>query len=379
MQLVVKKPDFLTALQHVAKAVPGRTTKPILYGILLHATTQTLDITAYDLELGIEYEITNPEGDPEILDVQIPGAIVLQARYLIDIVRKLPGELVRIDVHELTATISAGAATYTINGMDPREYPPLPKVYDERGLAITANTLRDLVDQTVYAVATVDSRPILTGVRCEHNDSNLTLTATDSYRLATATAVIEASSDYALVDSVVPGKALRELARLLPEDDSLVDISINNNQLVIRTAVFRVYSRLLEGVYPDLSRIIPSAHKTIITVDSRSLLDCIDRAALLARDVDNQLVNIHVRPTHIEITSKSPEIGRVTDSIEPDTFQGEDLQLACNARYLLDALRTSAGGPVRIQFTGNGSPFVIRPLQGDRFLHLILPVRVVGS
>ncbi|MHB1953987.1 MAG: DNA polymerase III subunit beta [Sulfobacillus sp.] len=379
MRLVVKKTDFLNALQHVAKAVPSRTPKPILYGILLMATEDALVVTAYDLELGIEYTLANPEQESDVLEVQASGGIVLQARYLIDIVRKLPSELVRIDVHELIATISSGSATYTINGFDAREFPPLPQVYDERGLAMTASTLRELIDQTVYAIATVDSRPILTGVHCEHNDMNFTMTATDSYRLATATAAIETSSDHAMVNSVVPGKALREIARLLPEDQSIVDLSVKDNQLVIRAGAFRVYSRLLEGAYPDLSRIIPSAHKTIITIDSQDLLECIERAALLARDVENHIVNIHIRPTHIEITSKSPEIGRVMDSVEPDTHQGEDLQLACNARYLMDGLRAIAGAPVRIQFTGNGSPFVIRPRDGDRFLHLILPVRVIGS
>ena len=379
MRLVVKKSEFLNALQAVVKAVPSRTTKPILYGIFLQATEDTLEIIAYDLEMGIEYSIHNPGPDSELLDIQIPGAIVISARYLFDIARKLPGELVRIDVHELTVTLSAGAATFTLNGMDAREFPPLPQVYDKRGLAMSAVTLRDLVEKTAYAIATVDSRPILTGVLCEYTETHLTMTATDSYRLATATAVIEASTDHALVNSVIPGKALREIARLLPDDDTIVDILISDNQLVLQTDALRIYSRLLEGVYPDLSHIIPANHKTVITLDAKLFLDCIERAALLARDVDNQIVNLHIRPTHIEVTSRSPAIGRVTDSFEPATFQGEDLQLACNARYLAEGLRAVAGGAVRIQFTGKGSPFVIRPLEGSRFLHLILPVRVIGT
>ncbi len=379
MRLVINKSHLAQALHQVTRAIPSRTPKPILYGIKLMATEDSVFITAYNLEIGIETQITNTDLDAEpILQIQEPGAIVLTSRYFVDIVRKLPQSLIRIDVKDLTATISSGSATFVLNGMDAREYPLLPDVQDDRGFSLQSDILKSLINHTSYAVATVESRPTLTGVLWTYNDGLLTLTATDSHRLSKESIPSDSQKDYALIDSIIPGKSLNELAKILPDSDSLVDILVANNQALFRFGMVRFYSRLLEGNYPDTSRIIPNTFRTNIIIATKSLLESIERAALLARDTENQVIRMHLRPHQIEVSCQSPEIGKITETLEPKSFEGEEMFLACNAKYLIDALHVILTEEVKIAFTGPGSAFVIKPVDHERHLQLILPVRFVN-
>lgn len=378
MRFVVQKNAFLQALQTAAKAVPTRTTKPVLYGLHVEATAQMLIVTGYDQEFGVEVTISpTPETEAPIVQIEEPGAMVLTARYLIDIIRKLPHNLVRIDTQDLTATIRSGNATYTLNGLDPREYPALPQMSDERGFAISCAVMRDLIERTAFATSSSDSRPALTGVLWKYDNGILSLSATDSHRMATQSTEVEAQRDYALMESIIPSKSLQELAKILPAEDSLATVMIENQQLLVSFANIHFFSRLIDGRYPDLSRIIPHVFKSTVTIGTKSLQDCVERAALLARDTENQIIRMHLRRTHIEISSHSPEIGKIVESIEPDTYEGEDMILACNAKFLLEALRALPGDHARIEFTSPGSAFTLRPVSDIPHVQLMQPVRQV--
>ena len=380
MRIVLEKNDLLHSLQTVSRAVPTRTTKPILYGVKFSAHQNILTLSACDLEIGIETVLTSdPSTNPPILQIEEPGSIVLHARYLIDIIRKLPHHLVRIDVQDLTTTIRSGHATYTLNGMDPREYPQLPKVDNQAGLSVASDTLMRLIDHTAFSVAVSEARPTLTGVLWTYREGRLVFTATDSHRLSTQTIEVGAPKGYENVEAIIPGKSLLELARVLPDNDTVCDLYLADNQLLVTFGSTSFYSRLIDGRYPDVSRIIPSTWRTAINIDPKSFTECIERAALLARDNDNQVVRLNLRKTHIEISSHSPEIGKITETTEPNTFEGEDMLIACNAKFLLDALKASSDSLVRIEFTGPGSAFVLKSVQDESHLHLILPVRVVNS
>ncbi len=379
MRFVVRKADFLQGLQQVARAIPTRTPKPILYGVLLTAQSDQLYITGYDLEIGIQMHIENSDDNEQnIIQIEQEGSVVLQARYLIDIVRKLPHSLIRVDSQQSTVTIQSGTANYQLNGMDYREYPDLPIVHDERGFAVMASTLKGLIEHSAFAVASSEIRPTLTGVLWNYADGKLTLTGTDSHRLSTQSTQVESHQDYALMDSIIPGKSLMELSRILPDTDQLVDILIENNQLLVTFLNTRFLSRLIEGKFPDTTRIIPSTFRTNIVFSTKDLHDSVERAALLARDTDNNIVRFQFRRNNIEILSHSPEIGKVVESIDPITFEGEDMMIACNAKFMIDALRQTPTDQVRIELTGSGSPFVLRPVGLDDLLHLILPVRIAN-
>ncbi len=379
MRFVVRKADFLQGLQQVARAIPTRTPKPILYGVLLTAQKDRLYITGYDLEIGIQMHIENPEDkEQSIIQIEQEGSVVLQARYLIDIVRKLPHSLIRFDSQQSNVTIQSGTATYQLNGMDYHEYPDLPTVHDERGFAITASSLKGLIEHSAFAVASSEVRPTLTGVLWNYSDSKLTLTGTDSHRLSTQSTEVESHQDYAFMDSIIPGKSLIELSKILPDTDQLVDILIEDNQLLVTFLNTRFLSRLIEGKFPDTTRIIPSTFRTTIVFSTKDLHDSVERAALLARDTDNNIVRFQFRRNNIEVLSHSPEIGKVVESIDPITFEGEDMMIACNAKFMIDALRQTPTDQVRVELTGSGSPFVLRPIGLDDLLHLILPVRIAN-
>lgn len=377
MKLVIQKNQLLHALQTVQRAVPTRTTKSILYGILLTAKETQLEISAYDLELAIQTTIyTTSEQEDSLLQIEEPGEIVLNARYLIDIVRKLPQSLIRIDIQGLTTIIHSGNATYTLNGMDAREYPTLPELPQKIGLTIPADILTSLIDHTVFAVSASEVRPTLTGVLLKYNDGLLEVIATDSHRVATQSVAVDALKDYERLEVIIPGKTFNELSKILPDDDTLVNIHVVQNQVMISFLQTQFYSRLIEGTYPDISRIIPSSFITSIEIDGKKFSECIERAALLAKDNDNQIVRLLLRPINIEVTSHSLEIGKITEIIEPNSYYGEDLLIGCNAKYLLEALKALGATTVKIQFTGNGSAFVLNDINNPRHLHLILPVRL---
>nr|NNM91319.1 DNA polymerase III subunit beta [Bacilli bacterium] len=379
MQFVIQKSEFLQALQQVTKAIPSRTPKPILTGVLITAKDQKLTLTGYDLEIGIQVDIENHVEDGlNTLQIEQEGEIVLQAKFLLEITRKLPHSLMRIDVQQVTVTLQSGNAVFQLNGLDPREYPDLPIVDDDRGFVLSSGTLKNLIDHTSFAVASSEVRPTIMGVLWRYDEGKLTLTGTDSHRLSKDAVEVESQESYAMMESIIPGKSLQELARILPDDEMPVDIMIENQQLLVTFGHVRFLSGLIEGTFPDTSRIIPTTFRTIIVFTTDELRQSVERADLLARDNDNNIVRFSMRRNNIEIMSHSPEIGKVVESIDPITFEGEDMMIACNARYLLEALRQSPTERVRIEFTGQGSPFLLRPVGKEDLMHLILPVRIAN-
>jgi DNA polymerase-3 subunit beta len=376
MRLVIKKSELLHALQSVQRAVPTRTTKMVLYGILFKADNDKLEISAYDMELGIRTFISStPDKEENPLQIEEPGEIVLNARYVIEIVKKLPQPLVRIDVQELTTILHSGNATYTLNGMDPREYPVLPEIEQENGLMLHADTLKMLIDHTVFAVSTSEIRPTLTGVLMKYDEGTISFSATDSHRLATHTIEVDVPKDYEKFETIIPGKSLIELNKILPDNDSLINLHLDQNQLLISFDNTFFYSRLVDGNYPDVSRIIPTTFRTTIQLDRKNLIECVERAALLAKDNDNQVIRIQLKPSFIEVTSNSIEIGKITETIEPESFVGENMLIGCNSKFLIEALRALNEQKIKINFTGTGSAFVLNEISNDQHIHLILPVR----
>lgn len=377
MRLVIKKNELLHALLDVQRAVPTRTTKMVLYGILFHAYQDRLEISAYDQELGIRTNIFSSLDEEENpIQIEEPGAIVLNAKYVIEIVRKLPQPLVRIDVQDLTAIIHSGNATYTLNGMDPREYPALPEVHQEIGFTLQSDTLKMLIEHTAFAVSSSEIRPTLTGILMKYQEGTISFSATDSHRLAMHQIEVDVPKRYEATEVIIPGKSMNELAKIIPDDDTLINIHIAQNQLLVAFSNTLFYSRLIEGNYPDISRIIPSTFRSSLQIDGKNFIDCIERAALLARDNENQVIRIQLKPSFIEVTSNSPEIGKITETIEPESFSGENMLIACNAKFLIDALKALGATNIKIDFTGPGSAFVLHQANDEQHIHLILPVRI---
>src|SRR5690625_3128163 len=376
MKFKINRQKFMSALQDVMKAISSRTVVPILTGVKLEAAQRGITLTGSDSDITIKSFIPAEENDEIIVEQIEEGSIVLDAKYFPDIIRKLPEETVEIEMDEqLKVTVRSGKAKFNLNGQDPDEYPLIPELQTDDGFEISTTSLKALIKQTVFAVATMESRPILTGVQIKLLENKLTFSATDSHRLAMQEISIP-ESQTEITSLVIPRKSLNELNKILMDSDETVEISVTNNQILFRTKNLYFLSRLLDGKYPETTRLIPEESKTALQIKTKELLHTIDRASLLAKDDHNNVVRlITIDDNSAQITSNSPEVGTVTEDIGIESMEGEDLKISFSSKYMMDALKAIDFDEVKIEFTGAMRPFIIRPVNGESILQLILPIR----
>ncbi|KPV42510.1 DNA polymerase III subunit beta [Alicyclobacillus ferrooxydans] len=372
MRFSIQQPALLHMLQVVSKAVAVRTPKQVLTGILLEADDNTLTTTAYDLELGIQDTIHSD--DTNQLDVSTPGSIVLPARYLSEVIRKLPSDNVSISVNNNYMTsIQCGQVEFHLHGIDAEEFPKLPEFQSDTQIQLQSELLNDFIRSTTFAASNSEVRPILTGTHIQYTDGTLNFTATDGLRLATRSTTFD-DADTHNWTAIIPSKSLSELSRLLPDNDTVIDVQLTDSHSLFVIGETYFYTRLIDGTYPDTSRIIPKVQRTEIRVNVKSIASAIDRAALIARDRDNHMVRLEVQGQKMTFSSSSPEIGNVSESVEASQKEGDDFQIAFNAKYVLDALAVFDNTDVLIRFNGSNQPFTIQQVDGDVGLQLISPV-----
>jgi len=376
MHFIIDRQILMKSIQEVAVAISSRAAIPILTGIKIDVSKQGITLTGSDSDISIESFIpTEEDGNVYIEDIQ-EGSVVLDAQYFPNIIRKLPEKKVEIQKDEtLKVTIRSGQAEFNLNGQDANEYPQLPQIQTEDGFQISASLLKELIKQTVFAVSTMETRPILTGVNIKLENSTLTFTATDSHRLASRYVFLPDVS-LNISSIVVPGKSLDELNKILKNSKENVDIRLTNNLISFKTKHLSFISRLLDGKYPETSRLIPKDSKTVLHINTKELIQTIDRAALLAQEEQHNVVKLSTKEQNIiEISSQSPEIGEVSEEKTVQKIEGEQLKISFSAKYMIEALRAIDSEEVTIAFTGAMRPFVIRPANDDPILQLILPVR----
>ncbi|GAA5416563.1 beta sliding clamp [Paraliobacillus ryukyuensis] len=378
MRFIIQRDQLMESIQHVMRAISARVTIPILSGIKIEATTAGIKLTGSDSDISIESFIPKEEDGIVHVEEIEAGSVVVQAKYFPDIIRKLPLKTVEIMTDENDqVTIRSGGAEFHLNGQDTVEYPQLPVLHTENSFEIKSDVLKDLIKQTVFAVSTVETRPILTGVNMKLEDDFLHFVATDSHRLASRKLPMEATSDQINFTSVViPGKSLSELNKILEDSEEKISISVTENQILFQTNHLYFLSRLLDGNYPETSRLIPDQSKTIVYAKTKELLQAIDRASLLAKENRNNVVKLQTKENNqLEITSNTPEVGEVVEGLSTVGKEGEDLKISFSAKYMIDALRIIEEEQVKIEFTGAMRPFIIRPMDNNYILQLILPVR----
>lgn len=378
MQFVINKDQFVQSIQHVTKAISSRTTIPILTGIKIDATEEGVTLTGSDSDISIESFIPNEEDGQINVQVIETGSIVLQAKTFPEIIKKLPEEQVEIIVQDQFATtIRSGSSVFNLNGLDPEEYPRLPVVEEANVFRLPQDLLKNIIRQTVFAVSTQETRPILTGVNFSIENKELTCTATDSHRLAMRKAKVETNSDDLQFENVViPGKSLNELSKIIDDNDEWMDVVVSESQVLFKLKNLLFFTRLLDGKYPVTKNMIPSTSKTDMTMKTKPLLDALERALLLSREGKNNVVNVKTLDNgEIEITSITPEIGKVTEKMQTIELSGEELRISFNGKNVIDALKVVDSEEVHIIFTGAMSPFLIRPTEHDYSLHLFSPVR----
>ncbi|MDM5335913.1 DNA polymerase III subunit beta [Fictibacillus enclensis] len=378
MKFQINRSQLIEGVQDVMKAVSSRTTIPILTGIKMVVHSEGMTLTGSDSDISIERLIPMEENGEVNLEVQKPGSIVLQARYFSEIVKKMPNDTVEVEVGERFETkLRSGASEFSLVGLDPEEYPRLPQIEEQNVFSIQGDLLRQIIRQTVFAVSTSETRPILTGVNINLEDNVLSCVATDSHRLAQRTARIESNTEgLSFQNVVIPGKSLNELSKIVEESAELVQIVVTDNQVLFKTKNTLFFSRLLDGNYPDTSKLLPSESKTTLGLSTKDFLQAIDRASLLAREGRNNVVKLATIDNRtVEISSDSPEIGKVYEHVITESMEGEELKISFNAKYMIDALKAMDCSEIQVLFTGAMRPFLITPVDNEIVKQLILPVR----
>ena len=362
MNIVCDKSLLSAAIDGVSKAVSPRSPIPALEGILLKAEGFQLTLTGYDLEMSITTTIE--------ANVRQSGEMVLSAKLLGDMVRRLPSGEITICTNESgNATIKGGVAEFDILAMSSSDYPELPNHGADHTLTIQAGVLRDMIEKTLYAVSRDDKKPAHTGELFAIEPDRLTVVALDGYRLAIVERPVRAEKSIRII---VPEKTLTEVNKLLGEEDQEVRISANRRFVVFHAGSYTILSRLIEGEFLNYASVIPSTSKTQVVLETRDFIETIERASLI---ITERLKN----PLRILFDQKvtvrcQTSLGKVVDEFAAE-IQGEPVEIGFNNRYLLEALRNARCEKVHMELNGPLSPVKILPAEGEDFIYLVLPVR----
>ena len=357
--------DLSEAINKVIKATSTKTTAPILEGIKLSAHNDSLVLSATDLELSIQKTIK--------AEVISDGETVVPGKLFSEYLRKLTNEQISFELNDKNQLkISYTDSVGYIQCMDVVEFPEIKNVDKEAYFEVSKNVLKGLINKVLFAVATDDSRPILKGIKFEIINKEIKLVALDGYRLSIASQKVNnATDDFTFV---VPGRSLSEISKML-EGDEIVKVYIHSNNLMLDMEDTVVTTRLLEGQFINYKQILSTNFTTTVTINKSQLEDAIERASILSKVDKNNLVKFDIKENVLTLTSDS-EIGNVKENITV-AMKGSDITIAFNSKYFTDCLRAVDDEFIKINFTNAILPCIITPSEGEEYLFLILPVRMI--
>lgn len=363
MKLICSKASLLKGVSIVSKAVPSRTTMPILNCILIDASANEIKLTANDMELGIETVI---EG--EIVE---RGIIALDAKFFSEIVRKLPDNDVVIESDDtFQTTISCEKAKFNIVGKSGEDFSYLPYIEKNESISISQFTLKDVVRQTIFSIADNDTNKLMTGELFEINENRLRVVSLDGHRISIRN--IELKENYSPLKVVVPGKTLQEISKILTgEAEDMVDIFFADNHILFEFDETKVVSRLIEGEYFHIDQMLSSDYDTKVKINKREFLNCIDRATLLIREGDKKPIILNIQDGSLQLKINS-FVGSMNEEIEIEK-EGKDLLIGFNPKFFIDALRVIDDEEVTLYMVNPKAPCFIKDDAGT-YVYLILPV-----
>lgn len=373
MKIQCQRDTLLKGLQTVFRAVSTKNTYPALSGILLTAKEDALIFQATDMEIAIQYTETD-------FVLEETGSLVLPGRYSFEIAKKLPDTELSLEVRHQTLVIRYENSEIEINGFDPEEFPALPEVKGNVRGKCNLENLKQILKEVIIAVSMDESRPIFTGILLEIEQERLNFIATDTHRLAFKQSLWQFEGEEEKAAVVIPNKILQEILKLNAEDNPNIEIAVDENQISFSVHDSLFISRLIEGKFPNYHQVIPGDDKvnTKAIVNGHQFLAILERAAVMNRDQSNGRigkVRLQLAEEKMTVDSHASEIGRIHEEI-PIYFEGEELELYLNSRYLLDILKVVDDEEIKIDFTGSLSPLVLRRKNDDSYLYLALPVRM---
>ena len=370
MKFSIDKNILLENIINVSKALPTKNIIPILNGIKFELTTKGLDLTASNSELTIKTTIDKKE----IKKIDEEGIIILQSKYIVDIIRKMPSDVINFEVIDsLKIKIYTDNNQYNLNCLDPKEYPNPKLEFHKKPIVLKSELLKTIINQTCFAISNQELRPLLTGVNLKINGNILDCVATDSYRLAKKTFQLdEPIKDE--IDIVIPGKNLIELDKIMNDTEESIELHIFNNKVLFKYQNLIFQSNLLNGTYPNTNNLIPTEFEIIIKNNIKEFHDAIDRAALLTQSKDKNIVKLKLEKNIMIIESYASEIGKVEERIEVEVSEDAEIDISFSAKYMLEALRTIKEEEILILLNTSVKPIVIKSVDDESLIQLILPI-----
>jgi DNA polymerase-3 subunit beta len=375
MKVSCLQENLAKGLSIVSRAVASRSTLPVLGNVLIATDQGRLKLAATNLELAVTDWIG--------AKVEEDGATTMPARLLIDFVNSLPPERIDLELNVRTQTLHVKCARYDANikGIDATEFPIIPTIAENKKISLEPETLREMIEQVTFAAATDESRPVLTGVIAKFDKDRVTFAAADGFRLSVRHATLSAPVDQPL-SVIIPAKALQEVGRVSGDQEEPIEMAITENkaQVLFRLTNIEIVSQLIDGVFPDFTRILPDSRATRTVVNTAELQNAVKASSVFAREAMNT-VRLQIAPAgemgagKLTITATSAESGDNVGEIDA-TVEGEPIEIAFNARYLADVLNVLHTPQAAIETSSAASPGVIRAVGRDDFTHVIMPMHI---
>jgi DNA polymerase-3 subunit beta len=377
MQVSCLQENLAKGLSIVGRAVASRSTLPVLSNVMLATDNGQLKLSATNLEIGINCWV-----GAKVIE---EGAITVPARLLGEFVNSLPPERIDMKLDESTQTLNLRCARFesNIKGIDAQEFPIVPTAsIGDVALRLEPSSLKAMIDQVVFAAATDESRPILTGVLVQFNEDNLTMAAADGFRLSVKAAVLKQNFGD-MMEVIIPARALMELGRVTGDQEQPVEVIITpaRKQILFHLQDIDLVSQLIEGKFPDYNQIIPKGYATRSVLDTGSFLKAVRVSHLFARDSAN-IVKLEITPTgdelmngRITLVATSAELGDNVADVDA-SIEGNPMEIAFNAKYLIDVLSIIDSPQVVLETSAASSPGVLRPIGDDKFTHVIMPMHI---
>lgn len=366
MKFICSKSSLSEALGNVAKAVADNSAVEALKGVKFSLNESLLELTGYDLELGIRTTVAVKSPDK--------GSFITNVKIFSEMVRKMPGEELSIEVDDnMMITIESGNTSYNLNAVDASDYPELPGKSDSDSINISQPVLKSMIMQTKFAASQLDIKPILKGELFEIENNILTIAAIDGYRLAVRKEPIAYNED---VKFVVPAKNLDEVAKLLSDnEEDICHMFLAKKHIVFEIGNYLVNSRLLEGEFHPYKSAIPTTHTTEVIAERTKLINTLERCLLLINEKNPSPVRCRFGDNELKVKCATSTLGKVQDELDVE-MNGSTIEIGFKCRFFLDPLKAVSDEKVKLQLTGPLQPMKIVPMEGDNYTYLVLPVRL---
>ena len=373
MKFTIKKEILMEAINKVSKAISSRNVIPVLAGIKFELTSKKLVLTASDNDITIQTHIDCD--NEEIIKVKEEGSIIIQGKYISDIVRKLPDPYINIEVvDELKILIYTENSEFNLNGISESEYPNIDLGESKSHIELLPSVLKEIVNQTAFATSIDENKAILNGINFNITGDMLECNATDSYRLARKVIKLDKVSKENQ-NIVIPSRNLVEFTRIIDDSDEMIEIHIFNNKILFKYQNLLFQSRLINGTYPNTSNLLPKDYLVKLHFNINQFYDVVDRVSILTSDKDKNTVTLETDGNNLIMKSSSAEIGRVEEKMTITKDQDIDVKVSFSSKYMMDALKSFNTETVELHFVGEIKPILLKSSEDETLTQLVLPIR----